>query len=236
MTREVTNIYIDESRIDNPNNDYMVIGALFIERSYIPELKRDLKEIQNQFGINSEIKWNRTDKAKLEGYKRIIDRLFEEGQDSINFHCMVVDKRTINYEYFQQDKELAFFRFIYHLLRKRLKGGNDYYIFLDFKPTKLKERVARLNTQLNQFIYFELNNLTHIKKMQAYDSKDNLFIQLADLLAGAVGYHYNEYPQGAVKDELARYIAQKIGRGDSLKFESHWSDVKFNIFNFKVNG
>ena len=236
MNREVTNIYIDESRIDNPNNDCMVIGALFVERGHVPELKKDLKDIKQAFNIRSEIKWNRTDNLKLEGYKRLVDRLFEEGQDSINFHCMVVDKRTINYEYFQEDKELAFFRFIYHLLRKRIKGGNDYYIFLDFKPTKLKERVARLKTQLNQFIYFDLNNSANIKKMQSYDSRDNLLIQLADLLAGAVGYHYNDYPEGTAKDELAKYIAQKIGRGESLKFESHWSDVKFNIFNFKVNG
>ncbi len=236
MARNITNIYIDESRIDNPDSDHMVIGALFVEREYVPKLKMDIKAIKDEFGLKSEIKWNQTDKLKLEGYKRIIDRLFEYDQDSINFHCIVVDRRTIDYEFFKQDKELAFFRFIYHLLRKRLKKDNDYYIFLDFKPTRVKERISRLSIALNQFIYFDLGDSANIKKMQAYDSKDNLLIQLADLLSGAVGYHYNDYPSGTNKDELAKYIAKKIGRGESLKFESYCSDVKFNIFNFKVNG
>lgn len=235
MSNDITNIYIDESRIDNPNNSFMVIGALFLKRDLAPKLKDEIKAIKLQYSLMSEIKWNQTDSQKLQGYKSLIDKLFEDGQDNINFHCLVVDKRTINYEYFKEDKELAFFRFIYHLLRKRIKPVNDYYVFLDFKPTRVKERVARLKIHLDQFIYFDLANTAKIKKMQAYDSKDNVFIQVADLLAGAVGYHYNDYPSNTAKDELARYIANKIGRGDTLKFESYQSDTKFNIFNFKVN-
>ena len=40
------NIYLDESSIDNPKNDFMVIGWIFIKRELKPKLIEEINEIK----------------------------------------------------------------------------------------------------------------------------------------------------------------------------------------------
>ena len=77
------------------------------------------------------------------------------------------------------DKELAFYKFYYLLLKKKLENHNDYYIFLDRKPTRDKNRARSLQSFLESHILFNCVN-THIKHFQAYDSAENKLIQLVN--------------------------------------------------------
>ena len=216
------NIYCDESSMDNPQSSMMVIGALFIERSLVPEIKKKIKEIQTKHGVNGELKWVKTSNKVIPFYEELFTYLFSIDGSRVTFRCIVVDKSKVNYEkYHRQDTELAFYKFYFQLLKRRLKD-DKYYIFLDFRPSKNKNSVRRLG----QFLELFSNGIEHI---QAYQSHENIFIQIADILSGAVSFSYNTPNGSKAKQTLAKIIAKNIGKQD-LKFQSPFWEDKFNIF------
>ncbi|MCK5060933.1 DUF3800 domain-containing protein [Candidatus Parcubacteria bacterium] len=222
------NIYLDESSIDNPGNKYMIIGGVFVARNRAREVIGQIKEIKKRHNFLGEIKWVKTDNKKEKFLKEVVDYVITQVPETISYHGIVVNKEDVDYEkYHDGDKELAFFKFMYELLEKRLKNNKEYYVFLDFKPTS-KERVRKLNDFLNSFIYFNKDNCS-IKHLQAYDSKENILIQVADLFCGAVGYHHNNFPVNTAKDRICNHIAGKLGKSN-LRFCSPPYEKKFNIF------
>jgi hypothetical protein len=232
--RNTYNIYCDESRIDNPKDNIMVIGGIFVAREKVREIRNRLKEIKIKHNFYGEIKWVRVDDKKMAFFKDLIDYVLELDSAVFSFHCIVVEKDKVKYDlYHQGDKELAFFKFTYELLEKRLKSNYIYYIVLDFKPTKTKERASNLKTYLEKYNYFNKQNCT-IKHLQAYTSQENIFIQLADLFCGAVGYQKNKYPEETAKNEICNLIANKI-RKSNLDFCSPLCEDKFNIFCIKLD-
>ncbi len=234
MNQLQTNIYLDESRIDNPESDHMVIGGLFVARNKVRGIQRYVEEIKARHQFKGEIKWVKADKRKKLFFEELTRYLTELPSSDLAFHCIVVKKEDVDYEkYHHGDKELAFFKFIYELLKQRIRHNTKYYIFLDFKPTKTKERVKNLTEYLKKHIYFNNTNTT-IKHCQAYSSKENLLIQLADLFSGAVGYHYNTSIEGTAKDDIAKMIAKNVGHG-RLSFSSPKTEEKFNIFKINFN-
>jgi hypothetical protein len=60
------NIYCDESSIDNPKNDFMVIGSIFIEREMRDELKDKIRKIREKHNYYAELKWSKFNKKILE--------------------------------------------------------------------------------------------------------------------------------------------------------------------------
>jgi hypothetical protein len=223
------NIYCDESSIDNPDRNFMSIGALFVRRNLIPEIKKKIKEIQNKYYIKGELKWKKTSEKTLEFYKELFDYLFSLPHSSFSFKAIVIDKNKINYKkYHNEDRELAFYKFYYFLLKNSLGLNNLYYIFLDFRPNKNKNSVRRLK----EFLSFTNNN--SIKWMQAYPSEDNIFIQISDILTGAVAYYKNKEKKNGNKKELTQIIAKSIGK-NNLDFCSELKEKKFNIFCINLN-
>lgn len=222
------NIYADESSIDNLNAQDMIIGAVFLNRKKVSEIKRNIEQIKEKFSIRGELKWVKTSKRVLPFYKELFEYLFSLGEEDFSFKCIKIKRAEIDYEkYHEGDKELAFYKFYYELLKNRLVAGNTYYIFLDFKPSKSKDRVRRIGEFLSM-----VNSETNIKHIQAYSSKELIFIQIADVLTGAVGYtNYEQISPNKV--ELIKIIAKAIAK-NSLDFCSSLNDDnKFNIFCIK---
>ena len=217
------NIYCDESSVDNPKSMMMVIGALFIERGLVPEAKQKIKEIREKHGVNGELKWVKTSKKTLPFYKDLFQYLFSVDGSKVTFRCIVVNKSQINYEkYHNEDRELAYYKFYYQLLKRRLRDDR-YYIFLDFRPSKNKNSVRRLGEFLRMF------SRGGIKHIQAYPSHENVFIQVADILTGAVAFTQNTPTGSIAKQELAKIIATTIGK-ENLTFKSSFWEDRFNIF------
>ena len=222
ITQKKFNIYCDESSIDNPKSTMMVIGALFIERTLVPEIREKIKEIRKKHGVNGELKWVKTSTKVLPFYKELFQYLFSFDSSKVTFRCIVVNKSQVDYEkYHQQDKDLAFYKFYYQLLKRRLKD-DMYYIFLDFRPSKNKNSVRRLGEFLGMFT-------RGIKHIQAYPSHENILIQIADVLSGAVSFSRNTPNGGEAKKKLVKTIASAIEKKD-LNFKSSFWENKFNIF------
>lgn len=227
---ENINIYADESSIDNPLAPYMIIGAVFIDRKMVPGIKKEVAKIRKKFFMNGELKWIKTSAKSLSFYRELFSYLFSLDNKVFGYKCIVVKKKDIDYnKYHDGDKELAFYKFYYELLKNKLSDGQNYYIFLDFKPSKSKDRVRRIGNFLTM-----VNKGIEIKHIQAYSSDDNVFIQIADILTGAVGYDRNYKKNSVNKVELIKIIANSVDK-DNLSYcsPSPNSDKQFNIFCIK---
>lgn len=226
---ESINIYADESSVDNPQAENMIIGSIFVNRARVPEIKKKVKDIRNKHQIKGELKWIKTSQKTMPFYLDIFNYLFSLDYQDFNYKCIVVKKEDIDYEkYHESDKDLAFYKFYYQLFKNKLHNDKKYYIFLDFKPSKSKGRIIRIKKFLEM-----VNEGVKIKHIQSYSSKENDFIQLADILTGAVGYEKNYSKNSKNKTELINIISKSIGK-DNLNFcSSKNGDKEFNIFCIK---
>lgn len=223
-----TNIYLDESSIDNPRNYAMTIGGIFVAREKKPALVKAIKALKSQYHFGTEIKRTTVSVRYLDFYKALVD-LFFSYDESLQFHCIVADKRKIKMNlYHHGDKELAFYKFIYHFLKQKVQPNTDYHIYIDQKQRKIKERIEHLDNYLTEHCSIYTPN-TNIKQLKEYPSQEQLLIQLADLFIWAVGYQKNNFQTSKAKQELCAYIASKLWQS-SLDFCSTKSESKFNIF------
>jgi len=224
---EIYNIYCDESRVENLESRKMVIGAVFVSKKEKQRVVTELKSIFTKNDFNFELKWTKTSKRFFVFYRDIIDYFLQE--QFLKFRCIVVDKGKINLKDFHKnDQELAFFKFYYLMLREKLKDGKEYYVFLDKKPTRDKNRVRALFFFLNSFALGKRSHCA-IRHMQAYDSKEILLLQICDFLTGLVAYEANQKNKKGVKAEIVAYLKDKA-EIKSFDKSTFWSEEKFNIF------
>lgn len=220
------NIYCDESRVENVDSKKMVIGALFLPRKEKVRIADGLKKIFAKHKFSQELKWSKINKEQKTFYKTIID--FFVAEKDLSFRCIIVDKSKVRYvQYHNNDEELAFFKFYYLMLRSRLSNNNQYYIFLDRKPTRDKNRARALHSFLESYILLNRANC-NIKHLQAYSSKENILIQLSDFLTGLIGFASNYKNKESVKLSLSLYLRKKLGR-NMLCRTTALNEEKFNV-------
>ena len=222
------NIYCDESRVENPDSQKMVIGALFVPRNQKPDIERKIKAIYKKHGFTRELKWVKTDKLFADFYKAVIDYFVEERD--LNYRCIVVDKTKVKFEEFHNnDLELAFFKFYYFMLRPKLLDQNEYYISIDKKPTRDKNRARALKLFLDAYVLIHKSRC-NIKHLQAYSSEENVFLQLADYLTGLVGLACNPKRKSeSAKAHMVNYLKSGLGK-KSLCVSTPLAEEKFNVF------
>lgn len=224
--KQIFNVYCDESRVENPDSSKMVIGALIIPRSMKFKILEGIKNIKEKYGFVYELKWTKTNTRFGDFYKKLIDYFIS--QPEIRFRCIVVDKKKINYsQYHNDDPELAFFKFYYLMLRPKLLDYKDYFIFIDRKPTRDRNRARALHSYLESYILWYKQECS-IKHLQAYSSEQNLLLQIADYFTGLVGYASNVKMSKDIKSEIVNYFEEKLGR--KICEGSPLSEEKFNYF------
>jgi len=222
----IINIYCDESSVENNESKFFVIGAVFVSRNKKNSVLGKFKKIAKEYSHSTELKWNKVGSKYLDFYKKIVD-LFVTSDDLI-FRSIIVEKNKVDFDgYHNNDRELAFYKFYYLLLKEKLANQNNYYIFLDRKPTRDRNRARSLHSFLESYVLFNRVN-TNIRHFQAYDSKENKLIQLADFFTGLIAYSNNSSDQSSVKQELVSYFESKLAL-DTSKSTSYGSQ-KVNIF------
>ena len=130
-----------------------------------------------------------------------------------------------------ESPELAFFKFYYLMLRKRLLNNKKYYIFLDRKPTRDKNRARALSSFLNSYVLLNKRECA-IEHLQAYDSGENTLIQLADYFTGLIGHACNRGIDDTAKGQVIAYLSGKLGRED-ICHSTSVAEEKFNVFAWK---
>ncbi len=227
-------IYCDESRSDiftsqKTSDCFMVIGGLWLETKNRLKFKQELRDLRQKNKCFGEIKWNKASPAREDFYKKVVDYFFDKGND-LRFRCIVVEKNKVDLmRYHEADAELSFYKFYYQLLHHWILDFNDYSIFLDTKTNRVKDRISVLSDCLRKS-----NISSEIKNVQALPSHELVFIQLTDLLVGAVSASFNHSIKSKTKKNIIAKIEQHLKHKIIIPTVRDY--VKFNVFKICPGG
>lgn len=218
-----SNVYIDESgHTNDPNNDVMVLGALWVSASQLSLLTDAVRTIKKKHDIppHREIKWTKVSSAKLDYYIDLVDAFF--GIEQVNYRAVIIDKSKIDYEAHGKTSDDFYYTMQYLLVRtiaeKRL---GDIRLFLDYKDTWSGMQTAKLAKYLNNTR--SLNN--RLLSAQPLRSHEVIGLQLSDLFTGAVMYANRpiEKQLSSAKKQIVQHIEdrskQRLVEGTSYSAE-----------------
>lgn len=227
-------VYCDESRPDllssaKPQAQHMVIGSLWMKAEDRPLFKRDLHQLRDRHKVGGEFKWQKVSPSRLDFYKELVSTFIAYG-DRMRFRCIAVDHSQIDLKlYHQDDQELGFYKFYYHMLHHWVLDCNEYDFFVDFKRNRQRDRLEVLRRCL------DCTNLSsRVVKVQAVRSDESVLIQLADTLTGMAAYRLNaQVNGGSAKFKLLDHFESL--RGERIK-PTYRSEDKFNVFKIDLRG
>ncbi len=220
-------IYGDESSVNNKDLSYMGIGTLFCNKIKRNQIKKDIILLQKRFNNYKEIKWRNVDNSNIPFYKALIDYFINS---ELSFYWMRIVKEHIDLEqYHSNNVDTALYKRYYFLLKDRLQSNINYYIFLDKRTTKEKNKLIELDKFLSIQKQTSWKNY-NIKKIEEYPSKNHLLIQLTDFLIGSICYEFNKKDRlhNKWKEEIIHYLEKKLWK--SLLSCSTITETKFNLF------
>lgn len=257
-------IYSDESR--HKNERFLLLAGLWIEEQKIQIAEKEIMNLRKKYGyVNSvgqhidflgEFKWTKVSDRYIAVYKELADILFRWiEKDVVRFNVILVDTYDPVVTAFGNIKEEGYFKLLYQLYYHNSKVPALYKIYPDSITNPVQARVSLdklqqcleaalrnrflplLNPAEAQESGFFVNNILPI------DSKHTPFIQIADVIMGAIGYLQNGLFRNPAakkaKVELMKYIFDKITLSGAILVEGKKYYVarstKFNIWLFKPN-
>lgn len=227
-------VYCDESHPDvfastHSSAHRLVLGSIWLERTNRSTFKDQLHELRNCHMVGGEFKWQKISPSREEFYIALVEWFFAQ-QDNLRFRCIIVNSKQIDLaRYHQNDQELGFYKFYYQLLRHWVLEFNEYSIFLDYKSNRRRERLPDLQKCLSNSCM-----ISSIDVVQSIRSTESVFIQLADVLTGAVSEVFNNtyvssQSKRRVRDAIAAHTGGRIHCTER-------SEEKFNVFCISPRG
>ena len=164
---------------------HFIITAIIVDENDVSEVKQKVDEIRNKYFPNGEIKSSRIGKD----HRKRISILNELKVLPFKIFVLVCDKRKI-YEQSGLRYKNSFYKYINNIAYQELRssfsnlvitadeiGGNDYLLsFAEY-----------IRSHEIQPSFFE-ESLFRFK-----NSKDNVIIQIADVISGSLAYNYDEH-------------------------------------------
>lgn len=235
---ELIRIFTDESR--QTKFRYMIIGGIWLPDAVMADFEDDVYQARKDHGMQgAHMKWTKVSNARLTAYMDFVDVFFKwYNRRQAQFRCILVDttEYPLDSPINQGDAELGFYKFYYQLLLHGMEPTSNYLVTLASRTDKQRDRLQTLHLVLNRGLrkkyQVDFSPVRHVESKQAENSNG---IQLADIIMGAVGYHWHDLhmrPEASVpKKALAAHIAHRLGRRH-LKFSTPPS-ATFNIWRFK---
>ena len=229
-------VYCDESRTNTDR--FMVYGGIMFSEKFREGFESLISKYRNDICWKCEFKWERINKRTYDLCKGFVD-LYFNNQNSVYYKALVIDRKFIDKSW--DDYETRFYKWYYYLLcysfGKYVNHNNKFVIVLDNRETKYK--LSNLLKILN-FGMCKAHSCApnRIRSLEVDDSKKNQFIQIADVISGAIGYELNNYHQknGAsiYKKGMMSYILRKSGV-TTFCINTPPSKHSFSVWHFKFN-
>ena len=222
------NIYCDESRhTSDPRDHFFVIGGILCPREKKKEIVHQIHKLQWEHNTQGEFGWKRLSPNRKDFYWAILNLFIKE--NDLSFRCIIVNRNSLDHDrYNNGDEELGFYKLYYQLLIHWLKPQQAYYIYLDWQQNKFQDRFAILRDILRR----KLSGRAAIRCLEPVGSKNIPMIGLADLLIGAVGYHWNSRGASKIKVDFCNDLS-KLLHINNLKNSTFTIKDKFDIFHFQ---
>ena len=217
------NLYCDEStHLIHDGHPYMLLSYISIAYPQIRLAKEEIKAIKRKFNYTEELKWTNVHSATYKVYAELVDWFF---MNDLEFRTVVVDKSQIDEQRADYSFNDFYFRMYFQLLHTKVDFQNRYNVFLDIKDTCSGEKLEKLKKIMSYN--------SSIGTLQFIPSRESVFIQLADVLMGAINYNLR-IQKGDVKGNVIAKLKliEKIKRhcNISLNTTTPLSRNKFNLF------
>lgn len=216
-------MYCDEStHLIHDGHPYMLLSYISIAYPQIRLAKEEMKAIKRKFNYTEELKWTNVHSATYKVYAELVDWFF---MNDLEFRAVVVDKSQIDEKRADYSFNDFYFRMYFQLLHTKVDFQNRYNVFLDIKDTCSGEKLEKMKKIMSYN--------SSIGTLQFIPSRESVFIQLADVLMGAINYNLR-IQKGDVKGNVIAKLKliEKIKRHSniSLNTTTPLSRNKFNLF------
>ena len=217
------NIYCDEStHLIHDRHPYMLLGYVSIAYPQIRIAKEAIKNIKNKYNYKDEFKWTSVHQATYKVYAELVDWFF---MSDLEFRAVVVDKTQIDESRQDYTFNDFYYKMYFQLLHTKVDFQNTYNVYMDIKDTCSSEKLSTLKRIMG--------NNSSIGNLQFIRSHESVFIQLADVLMGAINYNLRKKKgdvEGRVDAKLK--LIEKIQKHSniSLNCSTPLYRKKFNLF------
>lgn len=217
------NLYCDEStHLIHDGHPYMLLSYISIAYPQIRLAKEEIKAIKRKFNYTEELKWTNVHSATYKVYAELVDWFF---MNDLEFRAVVVDKSQIDEKRADYSFNDFYFRMYFQLLHTKVDFQNRYNVFLDIKDTCSGEKLEKMKKIMSYN--------SSIGTLQFIPSRESVFIQLADVLMGAINYNLRIQKGDVNGNVIAKLkLIEKIKRHSniSLNTTTPLSRNKFNLF------
>ncbi|MBC8277460.1 MAG: DUF3800 domain-containing protein [FCB group bacterium] len=207
----------------------MVLGAIWCPKAETRRIAENVRAIKVKHGLPPffEIKWTKVSPAKVDFYRDIINYFFEE--KDLHFRGLIAEKTDLKHAEYGQDHSTWYYKMYFNLLKVIITPADKYYIYIDIKDTRGREKVRKLHEVIcNSKWDFDRNIIEFIQQVRSHEVEQ---VQLADLISGAVGYRNRDKNTSGAKLNLVELISEKSGY--SLRNSTLLQEEKFNLFRWK---
>ena len=184
--------------------------------------KAAIKAIKEKHNYTEELKWTNVHQATYKVYADLIDWFF---MNDLEFRAIIIDKSEIDESRKDYTYNDFYYKMYYQLLHQKVNFENTYNVYLDIKDTCSSAKLARLKKIME--------NNSSIRTLQFIRSHESVFVQLADVLMGAINYNLRLEKgdvQGTMKAKLNLIEKIKKHSDISLNSSTSLSGSKSNTF------
>jgi hypothetical protein len=255
-------IYSDESR--HKNERFLLLGGIWVEEENVQVVENGIREFRKKHGYTNsagkhidflgEFKWTKVSGKYSLVYKELVDLFFDwTGKDIVRSCTMLVDTQDPAVVTYSNIKKEGYFKLLYQLYFHNSHIPAVYKIYPDriVNPTQQKVNFETLDRHLETAFQKKfaplLNPADHhgirgfVNNITPTDSKTSQFIQLIDVVMGAIGYLQNglfrKENAKKAKAELMKYIFEKVALSGAIKISGKTyyvaKSTKFNIWLFR---
>ena len=230
-SRKAYSIFCDEScYLQSDSSDIMCIGAIIVPDVDLDAYKSEIKRIKRKYDILHELKWNTVSRTHLAMYDDILRLFFES---SMSFRSVLIKNksniraRSMGHEEYNKFYYSMVERLIRFSIRHNSENVNSYRIFLDLKDSNGKIKLAAVHGELTSMV--GTNDI--IQSFQNIRSHESQFIQLADIIIGAITYRARGLNGSEAKSHIVELIEDLSGY--RLDEGTEPGDNKFAIYDFQ---
>lgn len=217
------NIYCDEStHLEKDRQPYMIFGYVSIPYNEIALAKKQIREIKEKHHYKDELKWTNISDKTFAIYNDIVEYFF---MTNMQFRAIIINKSEIDNTRPEYSYNDFYFRMYYQLLHHQMDMESTYNVYFDIKDTCSQQKLHKLAEILKY--NSAIRDFNFVKSHQIH------FVQLADVLIGAINYHLriqNNTIKGKVRAK--RQIVDKIKKQTNLSLlkTTPLINKKFNLF------
>lgn len=199
---------------------YMLLGYVSVPFNQMRNHSQRIKEIKKRHNYYGEMKWSKVSNSQHKFYNEVIDYFFES---DLCFRAIVINKEQVNNAIYDQNYDTFYYKMYYQLINHKLDTLATYNIYLDIKDALSASKVNKLK-EILQTKFGVIRNLQNIR------SDESLFMQLTDLVMGAVNYHlrYNGNGKVIAKNNIIARIQKNSNH--QLDHSTSKDENKLNLF------